>query len=434
MTAETPQTLPALAKAPWLTRPGLQAFLDKLTQAGHETRIVGGAVRNALLGLPVTDVDLATTAEPEEVMRLARAAGFHPVPTGLSHGTVTVIIDHTPYEVTTLRRDVETFGRHARVAFTRDWEADARRRDFTMNALYVAPDGTLFDPLGGYEDLMAGRVRFVGDPAKRIAEDALRILRFFRFSAQYGQGKLDPAGLAACAQARDKLAILSAERIQTELLKLLAAKAAVPVISAMYDHGFLVALLGTVPHLARFSRLARLEDALPSLSPDPLRRLGALALWVPEDGERLGRRFRLSRRQSRRLRQMIDPTQRIFQDLSEKSLREALYRLGQESYEDQLLLAWAQAAASSEDPAWRQALSLPERWTPPPFPFTGTRLMAHGLPKGPHIGQALRALEDWWIAAGFPTDPRKLQEAEEKIFKTFSDSGQTPTSKSQRSS
>jgi poly(A) polymerase len=190
-------------RAPWLRGGSLPRLLDVLDRDGEEARVVGGAVRNELLGEPVGDVDVATTALPQEVMRRAEAAGFKPVPTGVEHGTVTVVVDGTPFEVTTLREDVETFGRHARVSFGRDWQHDAERRDFTMNALYAARDGTVYDHVGGLDDLKARRVRFIGDPHKRIAEDYLRILRFFRFHAAYGDGgHPDPAGLSACIAAR----------------------------------------------------------------------------------------------------------------------------------------------------------------------------------------------------------------------------------------
>ena len=253
-------------------------LLDVLDRDGEEARVVGGAVRNALLGEPVVDIDVATTAVPDEVMRRAAAAGFKPVPTGIDHGTVTVVVDGTPFEVTTLREDVETFGRHARVAFGRNWQHDAERRDFTMNALYAARDGTVHDYVGGLDDLTERRVRFIGDPAQRIAEDYLRILRFFRFHAAYGDGGLpDAAGLSACIAARAGLETLSRERVRTEMLKLLVAAHAVPALVSMSETGLLVAVLGGVPLLASFANMTKLEREL-SLTPDPVRRLGALAV------------------------------------------------------------------------------------------------------------------------------------------------------------
>ena len=222
-----PSAPPSLKGAAWLKRPETARVFAALAESGVETRAVGGAVRNSLLGLPVTEVDLATTALPQQVMALARKAGLKAVPTGIEHGTVTVIADGVPFEVTTLRRDVETFGRHATVAFTENWEEDARRRDFTLNALYAGSDGTVFDPLGGYEDVVAGRVRFIGDAEARIREDYLRILRFFRFNAYYGKGPFDADGLRASVSLRGGMAQLSAERIAGEVRRLLVAPQAI---------------------------------------------------------------------------------------------------------------------------------------------------------------------------------------------------------------
>ncbi len=252
---------PSLQGAAWLERPETKAVFAALGRDGAETRAVGGAVRNALLGLPVTEIDLATTALPEQVLELAGKAGMKAVPTGIDHGTITVIAGKTPFEVTTLRRDVETFGRHARIAYTTSWEEDAKRRDFTLNALYAGEDGTLFDPLGGFADLVAGRVRFIGEAEDRIKEDYLRILRFFRFHAYYGKGDMDEAGLHASVKLRAGLAKLSAERIGGELKRLLVAPRASLAVEALYDYGLLTELLGGVPRLNRFERLTAIEQA-----------------------------------------------------------------------------------------------------------------------------------------------------------------------------
>ena len=284
---------PSLKDAAWLQQAETKRVFAALAGPGIETRAVGGAVRNTLLGLPVAEVDLATTALPETVIALARGADLKAVPTGIEHGTVTVVANGVPFEVTTLRRDVETFGRHATVAFTEDWQEDARRRDFTLNALYAGSDGELFDPLGGYADLAAGRVRFIGDAEARIKEDYLRILRFFRFNAYYGKGPLDAAGLAACVQLRAGLDQLSAERVAGELRKLLVAPQAVRAVEALFDYGLLTQLLGGVPRLLRFARLVAAEEAL-GLPPDAALRLAALAVFVKEDAERLAARLRLS--------------------------------------------------------------------------------------------------------------------------------------------
>ncbi len=308
-----------------------------LAAPGVETRAVGGAVRNALLGLPVTEIDLATTALPEQVMALARQAGLKAVPTGIEHGTVTVVADGVPFQVTTLRRDVETFGRQATIAFTEDWEEDARRRDFTLNALYAGSDGAVFDPLSGYADVVGGRVRFIGDAEARIKEDYLRILRFFRFNAYYGKGPLDADGLAACVRLRGGLDQLSAERVAGELRKLLVAPQAMRAVEALFDYGLLTQLLGSVPRLMRFGRLAAAEDAL-GLAPDAALRLAALAVFVPEDAERLAARLRLSNAEQAVL--ALGAEDHAPAELPDQAAaKRALYRLGPCAYEGHVLLA-----------------------------------------------------------------------------------------------
>jgi len=369
-----------------------------LTAPGVETRAVGGAVRNTLLGLPVTEIDLATTALPEQVMTLARQAGLKAVPTGIEHGTVTVVADGVPFEVTTLRRDVETFGRHATIAFTEDWEEDARRRDFTLNALYAGSDGAVFDPLGGYADVVAGRVRFIGDAEARIKEDYLRILRFFRFNAYYGKGPLDAEGLAACVRLRDGLDQLSAERVAGELRKLLVAPQAMRAVEALFDYGLLTQLLGSVPRLMRIGRLAAAEEAL-GLAPDAALRLAALAVFVPEDAERIAARLRLSNAEQAVLALGAED-HAAAEICDEAAAKRALYRFGPCTYEGHVLLAAADAGVSPQDPRLSQALHLPDRWQAPEFPLRGHDVTALGL-EGPEIGVILRRLEAEWIASGF---------------------------------
>jgi tRNA nucleotidyltransferase/poly(A) polymerase len=387
----------SLKDADWLNRPETRAVFEALSRDGAETRAVGGAVRNALLGLPVGEIDLATTAVPEQVMALAERAGLKSVPTGLDHGTVTVVANGVPFEVTTLRRDVETFGRHANVAFTTSWEDDAKRRDFTLNALYADHEGKVFDPLGGLADLLAGRVRFIGDAEARIREDYLRILRFFRFHAYYGREGLDPEGLHAAVKLRDGLAHLSAERVGAELKRLLVAPRAAAAVEALYDYGLLTSLLGGVPLLDRFRRLVALEGAL-GLSPDASLRLAALAVFVEEDVARLATRLRLSNAEQAvlALATRLRPDARLPDDAEAK---EWLYRLG-ESYRPYVLLAWAASGEAAGDAAWQRAYTLPNRWQAPSFPLRGADLMALGL-EGPEIGEALRRLERNWIAADF---------------------------------
>ena len=379
-----------------------------LAARGHAARAVGGAVRNALLGLPVVDIDIATPAHPAEIIAAAEAAGLKAVPTGIAHGTVTVIADHVPFEVTTLRRDVETHGRHATVAFTDDWVADASRRDFTLNALYCGADGEVFDPLSGYPDLAAGRVRFIGEPAARIREDYLRILRFFRLSAEYGTGPPDAVGLAACVRERAGLAILSAERVRQEMLRLLAAPRATELVGAMLDYGLLAGVLASAPRPALLGALAKQEAEL-CLDPDPVLRLAALVVEVPEDAERLRERLRLSNDELDKLARAARRTPAIDPNAGERTARGTLYAEGATAFRELILMAWARSGAPPSSDAWRTLLALPERWQPPRFPLGGADVMALGVPAGPRIGELLRAAEKWWIAGDFTADEEALR-------------------------
>jgi poly(A) polymerase len=396
--------LPSLKDAAWLEREETQAVFDALQAHGIETRAVGGAVRNTLLGLTVTEVDLATTAVPEEVMALAAKAGLKAVPTGIDHGTVTLVASGVPFEVTTLRRDVETFGRHARIAYTQDWEEDARRRDFTLNALYADRDGRVFDPLGGYADLRAGQVRFIGDAEERIKEDYLRILRFFRFHAYYGKGPLDPAGLAAAVRLRGGLDQLSAERVAAELRRILIAPQAAGAIKVLYDYGLLTGLLGGVPRLADFVRLIAIESAL-GRAPEPSLRLAVLAVFVEEDVARLTQRFRLSNAEQTVLALAASHGTRPPDEAEAKVL---LYRLGPKDCASLVQIDWARSGAAPVDPAWRKVLALTESWKAPAFPLRGADIVALGELKGPEIGEALNRLERVWIESGFTLDRDQL--------------------------
>lgn len=400
---DAPQDLPppSLDGAAWLARPETVRVFAALSGETGATRAVGGAVRNALLGLPVADVDFATTLHPETVMARARKAGLKAIPTGLPHGTVTVVADGVSFEVTTLRRDVETFGRHATVAFTEDWAEDAARRDFTINALYVDADGTLFDPLCGYPDLVAGRVRFIGDAVLRIKEDYLRILRFFRFNASFGRGAFDAEGLSACVRERAGLRQLSAERMASELKRLLVAPRAYEAVYVLFAFGLLCDILGAVPRLSRFARLIEIEAAL-DREPSAILRLAALAVFIPEDAKRLTRRFKLSNAEQALLALAGAP---FDDDLpSEAAAKRKLYRLGPENYASRMLLAWATSDAPATDPDWRRAATLAERWEAPVFPLRGPDITALGSFSGPEIGEMLRAVEQRWIDGGFEED------------------------------
>ncbi|MEA2951702.1 MAG: poly(A) polymerase [Alphaproteobacteria bacterium] len=404
---EPGQTDRSLAQAEWLTAGAVARLLAVLASDGEEARVVGGAVRNALLNETIAEIDIATTAVPEEVIRRVTDAGFKAVPTGIDHGTVTVVIQGQPFEVTTLRVDVETFGRKAKVRFGRDWKADAERRDFTMNALSISPDGAVYDYVGGLADLAARRVRFISDPGRRIAEDYLRILRFFRFHAAYGQGVLDADGLHACIAGRGGLVTLSRERIRMELLKLVVARGAKPALAAMSDAGLLVSLLAGVPLLANFARMTQIEAAL-NLPPDAIRRLGALEVSVVEDAERLWQRLRLANAEHERLVSMADGWWRIAPATGESTARALLYQLGQARFLDRVLLAWVRSSAAAGDTAWREVATLPDRWTAPVFPLKAADFIQRGIEKGPALGEALRAAEQAWMAAGFPEDAKAL--------------------------
>ena len=403
---------PRLTNAEWLARPATKAVFAALAAQGFAARAVGGAVRNALIGRPVVDIDLATAARPEQVIAAARAAGLAAVPTGIAHGTVTVISDHVPYEVTTLREDVETHGRHATVAFTGDWAADARRRDFTLNALYCDADGEIFDPLSGYADLVQRRVRFIGDARARIREDYLRILRFFRFTAEYGEGPPHAEGLSACVAEREGLAVLSAERVRQEVLRLLVARRGPELVRTMQDYGLIGYVLPAAPRPVMLDRLAGIEAALGRAS-DAILRLGALAVEVPEDAARLRDRLRLSNEEHAELARAGVHGRDFGPDHStgapERAARACLYAEGEAAYRQRVLLAWTRSGDPPQSKAWRERLALPERWQPPRFPLGGADVMALGLPAGPRVGELLRTLEAWWIAGDFAADEAALR-------------------------
>jgi poly(A) polymerase len=407
-----------LADAPWLTSGPAARVLGLLNGNGEEARVIGGAVRNALLGIPIGDIDIATTALPAEVIRRARAAGIKSVPTGIDHGTVTLVVDSQPFEVTTLRQDTETFGRKARVAFGRDWGRDAERRDFTINGLSVDAEGVVHDHVGGYDDLVARRVRFIGDPNRRIAEDYLRILRFFRIHAAYGQGEPDRAGYLACIDARAGLATLSAERVRMEMLKLMIAEGAAGALVAMADGGLLLSIFGGVAYTGPFAAMVAAERSL-GLEADPVRRLGALAVAVTEDARRLAVRLRLSNSETRALDSMGHRWWRLA-GMDEPTARRRLYRLGADRYRDRLMLAWARAGGTTLSASWRELATLPERWTAPKFPLKAADFVARGIAEGPALGHVLALAEDAWLAADFPLDQPALKAIADQAIARFS--------------
>jgi poly(A) polymerase len=406
-----------LDDAPWLTSGPAGRVLGLLNADGEEARVVGGAVRNAVLGIPTADIDIATTAPPAEVIRRARAAGIKSVPTGIDHGTVTLVVDGKPFEVTTLREDTETFGRKAKVAFGRDWVRDAERRDFTINGLSVDAGGVIHDHVGGYDDLVARKVRFIGDPNRRIAEDYLRILRFFRIHAAYGKGEPDRAGYLACIEARAGLATLSAERVRMEVLKLMIAEGAAGALVAMADGGLLLSIFGGVAYTGPFAAMIAAERLL-GLKADPVRRLGALAVAVTEDARRLAARLRLTNSETRALDSMGHRWWRLA-GMDEATARRRLYRLGADSYRDRLMLAWARAGGTTPSASWRELATLPERWIAPKFPLKAADFVARGIAEGPALGHVLALAEDAWLAADFPLDESALKAIADQTVARF---------------
>lgn len=385
----------SMADQPWLRAASTRAVMAALAAAGGNdcARFVGGCVRNSLMGQPVDDIDIATRLRPEETIQALQAAGLKAVPTGVEHGTVTGVSGRRPYEITTLRRDVETDGRRAVVAFTEDWAEDAARRDFRLNALYVDAQGAVFDPTGGgLADAAAGRIVFVGEAETRIREDYLRILRFFRFYAWYGRGAPDATGLGACARLKDGMARLSAERVSKELLKLLAAPDPRPALRAMRDSGVLAQVLPEADPLER-------AEAMCALSADPVLRLSAL---LPEDEAAVreaARRLRLSNAVRDRLAAMVADGPEVAPGADPAAARAALYRLGRTAFEDRLARAEAEGGG---DGAPLRALA--ETWTPPRMPVGGRDLARLGVAPGPETGRLLKAFEADWIAADFPTE------------------------------
>jgi poly(A) polymerase len=394
-------TAVSIGGAAFLADPRLARLFAAIETADDRCWVVGGAVRNALLGLPVVEVDVATTALPDEVAARATAAGLKAVPTGIAHGTVTVVIDGRSFEVTTLRRDVATDGRRAVVAFGRDRPADALRRDFTMNALYAGLDGRVDDPVGGLDDCRAGRVRFIGEPARRIAEDRLRMLRFFRFHAAYGRGAIDAAGLAAVIAARDGLAELSAERIGQETLKLVVASGAPATVALMSDVGILQRILGRLADLAGFARLHRWSATTGHPvrgTADAVLFLAALAGWSEADGLALASRLRLSNAARDRMVRAIAGCRRVPREPGDTGLLHLLDHAG-EAAVDAVALAVARGRLDAD--AATAAVDRLAGLEPPVLPIGGGDLRAIGCPQGAEIGRILGEIADRWRAADF---------------------------------
>ncbi len=396
--------LSALSESP------LAQALDVLNRDGEETRLVGGAVRDLALGVAVDDFDLATTATPDEVVRRARAAGFKVALTGFAHGTVTLIVDGRPIETTTLREDIETDGRRAKVAFGRDFSVDARRRDFTINALSLDNHGVVHDTVGGLEDLASGRVRFIGDADARIREDYLRILRFFRFSARFARGALDADSLAAAIRNRAGMALLSRERVRAELFKLLIAPRAGEIVQSMGECGFLEPLLGGPAYPGRLRRLIAIESTRGGTA-DAVLRLAALGAAIVEDADRLRERLRLANGEFERVAAAVAALAGLHGVAAPPSLDDLLvllFKVKRRAARDALALAHAKSVADPDDRAFAEADSFLALAAEPKLPFGGADLVARGVSSGRRVGEILRSLQALWIRAGFPKDPKTL--------------------------
>ena len=392
-----------LPDAEWRHRPGLDALLTALGAEQGLARFVGGAVRDGLLGLPVNDLDIATVLEPQSVIDRLKAAGIKAVPTGIDHGTITAVINGWPVEITTLRRDVSTDGRRATIAYTDDWREDAARRDFTINALYADPlSHAITDFFGGVADLGAHRLRFIGDANARIAEDHLRILRYFRFLARFGHDDPDVEAYAACREAANSLMALSRERIADELLKLLALPRPLASLRLMVEGGILLPVLPEVDHdgLARLSTLME-REAASGTSPSALRRLAALLAHDARAAEQVGARLKLSNKARKRLATALAGA-------ALAPPRALAFRIGVEGAMDRILL----------DPSVPlHSLKMLTDWTPPRLPLGGGALIARGLQPGPDVAKALAEVQDIWVAEGFPDEARLAEIADQTVSK-----------------
>ncbi len=393
-----------LEPQPWMTAPETRAVIEALRAGGADARFVGGCVRDTWLKRAVKDIDLATHATPESVLTILEEAGIRAIPTGIAHGTVTAVIGRHHYEITTLRRDVETFGRRARVEFTDDWKEDAARRDFTMNALSCTPDGTVYDPFGGLKDMAAGRVRFVGNPLHRLNEDVLRLLRYFRFHAHYGRGAPDAEALAACREMANRLPTLSGERLQGEIFRLLTAAASADVWRLMIDLGVMSHLLPAAANVERLSRMVGVQHDLGE-APDALLRLAAVLDTDQAGALRVCATLKLSNVERDRLVGLVAPKTRVSLHDDAPARRQTLYRIGDASlYRDLVRLA----AASSPNPVslerLKDVLATAGVLDSLRFPLAGGDALALGLKPGRHIGVLLRGVEDWWSQQDFQPD------------------------------
>ncbi len=413
-----------LAATGWLVAPKTRTLMAALQAGGAEVRFVGGCVRDAIAQRVVSDIDVATPELPETVMERLAAAKIKAVPTGIKHGTITAVVKGQPFEVTTLRRDVSTDGRHAEVAFTDDWLEDAKRRDFTINAMSANADGDIFDPFGGISDLAAGRVRFVGRAEDRVDEDYLRILRFFRFFAHYGRPPADLDARTACRSRAAKLSGLSGERVRNELLKILLAPDPADAAVRMAGENVLVEILPQAGDVVRLRMLNWLETRairIDGVSPDPIRHLAAL-LKPNADAAAVATRLRLSNADRDRLKRMVAPAADFDPDVGEVAEQRTIRALGNEPATDAALLAWAGELADAghlprpRTERWIAILERCKSWTPPVFPLSGADVLALGVPRGEPVGALLASVEEWWENGSYKAS---RQECLDRLIQTL---------------
>ena len=383
----------------WMKATNVRIVMKALTADGAEARFVGGCVRDAILDRPVNDIDIATEAKPEAVMDLLHRSRIKAIPTGIRHGTITAVVDSQPFEITTLRRDLDTDGRRAKVIFTNDWQADAERRDFTINTLSLSPNGQIFDYVGGRQDILLGRVRFVGNAKTRIKEDVLRILRFYRFFAYYGISPANAEARAACCEMAPLLTQLSGDRTRQEILKLLGSRDPTPSVKMMQIDGILSYCLTKSLNLDRLERLVTIEKKISAkmdtCNTDVMLRLTALVDNNISEITRITKLLNLPNRFRRRLDAATGPTP------DEDRLQEALYKLGRRAVRDRLTLAWS---LDDKVDLPFSVLSTINKWRNPTFPLTGQDALAVGMAPGPELGHILSIIEDWWVDNNFVPD------------------------------
>lgn len=404
-------TSPSLSRHKLLTDPALKRLWAALdAYAPNATLLVGGCVRDAVLGVLASDVDLSTKMLPDQVVQACTDAGISTIPTGIAHGTITAIVDSKSFEITTLRKDVSTDGRRATVSFTDDWHADAMRRDFTINTLYLDAEGNIFDPTGqGVADAKAGRVVFVGDPDQRIVEDHLRILRFFRFAARFNNGPLTGPALDACARHSAAISALSVERVWSELKKILAARDPRVAVRAMASSGALSVAMPEATGITTFNALIELETNA-FLDGDPLQRVMALLPRDPAVVTAFCTRLKLSSAEGTRLKTWAGDATSIVSYLSAREVRQALYWIGNQTYLDRVRLAWATDPEPRRATQWRTMIALEVGFVAPKFPLDGNQAIAAGARPGPPVGHVLAEVERWWVANDFIDDELSIIE------------------------